>query len=209
MLAKSHDQDIAIQGICELLLKDLPDCTRKSKGVDIEVFTEWVATTTAFNLTTHMTILQLHLRTKIIGKCTKSKSYIILFIVIANIIMIIIATDIVIIITFAIISSSLLPRSIHATHQLLHHSYLSSSSSLICIGESYWLRLTEDRSKDMEMQKVDFIPKIQHKLIIQKEEFRVKKEIVTRENARLERRGLGELFRMYVCMYICMYVCNN
>ena len=68
MLAKSHDQDIAIQGICELLLKDLPDCTRKSKGVDIEVFTEWVAATTAFNLTTHMTILQLHLRTKIIGK---------------------------------------------------------------------------------------------------------------------------------------------
>ena len=46
-----------------------------------------------------------------------------------------------------------------------------------------------------EMQKVDFIPKLQRKLVIQKEEFRVKKEIVTRENARLERRGLGELVR--------------
>ena len=45
------------------------------------------------------------------------------------------------------------------------------------------------------MQKVDFIPKLQRKLVIQKEEFRVKKEIVTRENARLERRGLGELVR--------------
>ena len=50
------------------------------------------------------------------------------------------------------------------------------------------------------MQKVDFIPKLQHKLIVQKEEFRVKKEIVTRENARLERRGLGELFHTYVCI---------
>jgi hypothetical protein len=48
------------------------------------------------------------------------------------------------------------------------------------------------------MQKVDFIPKLQRKLVIQKEEFRVKKEIVTRENARLERRGLGELVRFFL-----------
>lgn len=67
MLTKSNDRDIALQGVCEILVKDLPDCTRKSKGVDIEAFTAWVAATTAFNLTTHMTILQLHLRLKIIG----------------------------------------------------------------------------------------------------------------------------------------------
>jgi len=58
-------------------------------------------------------------------------------------------------------------------------------------GESYWLRLTEERNKHEEMQRVDFIPKLQHKLILQKEEYRKKKEAETAEKARLERRGLG------------------
>jgi len=51
------------------------------------------------------------------------------------------------------------------------------------------------------MQKVDFIPQLQHKLEIQKEEFRIKKEIISKENARLERRGLGELVVRCTALY--------